>query len=94
MRPTPDPSDASSCGPDRHDRPSVPPVSDKTPVGSSGPSAAWPRESSTAAVKMCDCFKCGQPVYAGLVHFCPTALPLRDLSPMGGGPNPWKGMAR
>ena len=33
---------ANKRGPDRHDRPSVPPVSDKTPGASSGPSSAAP----------------------------------------------------
>jgi hypothetical protein len=35
---------------------------------------ANPYLNGTAAVRVCDCHKCGQPVYANLVHYCPTAI--------------------
>lgn len=47
----------------------------------------WPH-ATTHAVAGGTCHKCFQLIYIGLTHHCPTALPWKDLSPLGGGPKP------
>ena len=75
----------SECGPDRHDRPNVvPPVSDKNPTGSSGPSSAATKSLIHAGDKLADLIDsvlrgpAGKPVDPGLVHELVEAVPEWD----------------
>jgi hypothetical protein len=62
-------------------------------IGHGQPAAWGPQNGMTAAGCTCSAYHDGQRIVVDRTR-CPIHSPLRDLSPMGGGPNPWKDKAR
>lgn len=56
----------------------------------------WPHAETSSATPIGLCPRCGGQRYALLTHLCTTNanLDLRRLSPLGGGPDPFKDRAR